>query len=577
MPGKHNMRYRMELGKWETEPEGKITSRTLVIGHRNPDTDSIAAATAYANLKACLGDYNYSAGCAGLPQKRTQFLFEKFNTPIPKVYNDVWPRITDIVTPCEHCLHEGETLLEATEILRKLRTERLPVTGADNKYIGMVSLFDLADRMFQTGSADDDEGFLGRSVTSSINLVAKALEADELSVHNENAQQTFYVYVGAMNLAQLKEHLIQQEWKQIALVVGDREDVHQMVIELGIGLLVVTGSCVIEKETIDLAKERGVSILQTHFDSATTVRRMKFSSPIELSLDASAQTYQISTKLRDIRSQILAANHNIFPAVNEENEFIGLFTKHDVQQKPPFSLALVDHNEIDQAVEGAEDVPISEIIDHHRLGMRPTDNPIRVINDVVGSTCTLVAEQYRQTGIEPKKNMAGIMLGGIVSDTLGLRSPTSTGRDRLALEWLARIAECDAETLEQEILNSGSPLANLSVEELVDSDLKIYEESGFKMAIGQIEEAGFENLATCKDAIRQELKKRCTASKYDFIALMVTNIVRTTSVMIATGDSRIFNNIPFDKLEDDMYDLPGFVSRKKQLLPAILNLIQSGV
>ncbi len=563
-------RYRIELGKWQ-QPAAQKDRQTIIIGHKNPDTDSVAAAAGYAFYKEMMGEEGYIAACAGLPQKRTKFIFKKFGVSLPVIVNDVWPRVSDISHESEQPLRDNQTILEATESLRKDRLERLPVVDKDNKYIGMVSLFDLADRLFQS-SGNIGEGILDRSVNSSIKLAADALEAQKLTVCDEDELVLMQVYVGAMNLYHMKSRLMENDPRSAALVVGDRGEIHNLAVELGIRLLVITGGCEIDPEFIKQAKNNGVSILRTNHDSASTVRRLKFSSPLNMSLDEHARPYTMSERLCDIKREVLSANYDGFPVVDNNGQFSGMFYKRDLQKDSPTGLVLVDHNELSQAVDGACDVPVREIIDHHRLAMESTDQPIRVCNDIVGSTCTLIAEQFRQSNLIPTRAIAGILLGGIVTDTLLLRSPTSTMRDKVMLEWLAELADCDPQQLEEDILASGSPLANLSPTELVEADLKNYNENNFSFSIGQIEEAGFENLAKRKDELQAEMEKQVKERGLDFIGLLVTNIVRSTSVMLVAGNDTLLSMLPYEKLDAGIYDLPGVVSRKKQLLPVLLNI-----
>lgn len=573
MQNNQSQRYKIELGTWQ-QPSVQEHKQTIIIGHKNPDTDSVAAAAGYAAFKEMTGEQGYIAACAGLPQKRTRFIFQKFGVSLPVIVNDVWPRVSDIMHKNDNYLQSDQTILEATESLRQQRLERLPVVDGEKKYLGMVSLFDLADRMFQS-SGNTGEGILDRSVNTSISLAAKALEAEIVCSCDEDELELLNVYVGAMNLHHMKNRLKEKNPRTAALVVGDRGEIHYLGIELGIRLMVITGGCGIDPEFIKEAKENKVSILRTNHDSASTVRRLKFSSPLSMSLDSHAHPFVLKERLCDIRHEVLSANYDGFPVVDRNHVFSGIFYKQDMQKNSATGLVLVDHNELSQAVDGAGDVPVREIIDHHRLAMASTDQPIRVLNDIVGSTCTLVAEQFRQRGLTPKPCIAGILLGGIVTDTLLLRSPTSTMRDKVMLEWLAEIAECDPKQLEEDILASGSPLANMKAVELVEADLKSYEENGCVFAIGQIEEAGFENLAKRKKELQEQMQEELLKRGLDFIGLLVTNIVRSTSVMLICGNETLISKLPYEKIEPGMYDLPGVVSRKKQLLPVLLNITEN--
>ena len=550
----------------------------VVIGHKNPDTDAIASAHSYAALKRQLGHANVSAACAGLPSARTEFLFKRFDVPLPPVLADAHPRVRDFFDARPPVLRAGQTLLEAMSLFKQTRRRRLPVIDAKGAYRGMVSLFDLADRMvvqeWETGAEGGGGSLVGREVETSISHAAEVLKARPLSLHREGHVEIFEVYVGAMSEKTLRERMAERENGRIALVVGDREEVHRMAVDLKLRLVILTGNSLIDEALLKKARALGVSILRTSFDSATTIRRLKFSSPCELRLQADATALHVEEKLADVRDVMAREREDSFAVVDERGKFLGALSKEDVDGEAPLQLILVDHNEISQAVDGAEEVPIVEILDHHRLGPPPTQTPILFINDVVGSTCTLVAEQFRRFGRTPSASDAGILMGGVITDTLLLRSPTSTARDRLALEWLKPIARAEPEALAQEIFQVGSSIAVQRPRQVVSGDKKDYESGKYRFAVSQVEEVGFENFFAHRADLLRELKAIRRDEKLDFFGLLVTNVVRETSMLLCAGEKRILDRLNYTRLDENTFDLPGVLSRKKQLLPHLLNIMQ---
>ena len=560
----------------ETEPPDN--TRIIVIGHKNPDTDSIAAATVYAELKRALGVKNVSSACAGLPSSRTQCLFRKFSVPLPLILMDVYPRLKDVINPSPVTISAGHTLIEALTLLQKTKLRRLPVVGAQGDYMGMVSLFDLADRMIRQAWEDGDEagggeGLVGREVQTSIAHISEVLKGSALSLHRENERELYEVYVAAMSETSLRKRMSTRNPENLVLIVGDRHDIHQMAVDLKLRLVIVTGNFEISPDLTARARAQGTSILQTPFDSATTVRRLKFSAPAELMLQEDTVTFNPDEKLSEVKDWITGNLEDTFPVVDNNGKLVGVFNKGDLDGDLPVKLILVDHNEMDQAVDGADELPIIEILDHHRLGSHSTQTPIVFINDVVGSTCTLVAEQFRRFGLTPTPQMAGIMMGGIITDTVLLRSPTATSRDRIALDWLQSIAQVEPKALADEILAAGSTIATQSPRQVLTADKKPYKTEKCKFAVSQVEEVGFENFFQHRSELLAEMRRIQEEDELDFFGLLVTNVVRETSMMLCVGDKRLLDMLNYNRLDEHTFDLPGVMSRKKQLLPHLLKVM----
>lgn len=476
-------------------------------------------------------------------------------------------------------VYTGQTLLEAMDFLRCSQMSRVPVTSQDGRFVGMISLFDLADRMFQKARNTDfegtGEGVVGKSIETTIKLAAHSLNARVASLAGDaDSMRRFNVYVGAMSLSKLQADILRENREQMTIVVGDRDDIHRLLIENGVALMIVTGNAPVDLDLLKLARTNSTTVLQTPFDSATAVRRLKFSSPVDGSLQPYITRFASQDKISDIVHQVRSKREDNFPVLDKDNTLLGTLSRFALDEDSAVQLVLVDHNELNQAVKGASEVPIVEILDHHRINMAPTNQPIVVINDIVGSTSTLVTERYRMAGLEPAPEIAGILMGGLISDTLLLRSPTTTDRDRQALEYLKARSGADPEKLLQEYYNVGSMIATLPTTDLLAADRKIYHVGNATFAVSQVEEAGFENFLHSQGDIMKALAAYVEETESAFAALFITDVVRENSLLAVAGSPKYLHALPFHSRETNLYDLKGIVSRKKQLLPALLKAFE---
>ena len=541
---------------------------TIVIGHRNPDTDSIAAAYALAELRRHAG-LNVTPACAGLPGERTEYIFKRFNVPLPESRTDVSPRVRDVMNTEPQCVLKGKSLIDAISLLEQYQINRLPVIDQEHKFCGMLSLFRMLSDLLQISDEGAGSSLTGRKVRSSISLIKDVLNGDALSLHRKNDIQDFEVYVAAMNIESFKEHIPRNNPENLAIVVGDRADIHLMAINLNARIMIVTGSRRVDEVVVQAARSKGVSIIKTPYDSATVIRRLKFSCPVELQANPDTDTFHTDDRLSDIRRTVLAQHEDIFPVLDDQNRLLGTFGKTDLDRHP-LRLILVDHNEFEHGIDGIEEVPVIEVVDHHRLGMPPTAVPIRITCDIVGSTCTLVTEMYLNEKAIITPAIAGVLMGGIIADTLMLRSPTTTARDRMALQYLETITGVKAENLTQEIFQVGSLIARLSPREVLTADKKDFTCGKFKFAIAQIEEVSFDQFSAKEADLLEQAEDLVATEQLDFFGLLVTNVVRENSVMLTAGKNELLRALPWRKVHDQLYDLPGILSRKKQLLPQLI-------
>ena len=291
-------------------------SRTLIIGHKNPDTDSISSAVGYAALKKKQGVKNVIPACAGIPTARTEFLFKKFKMKLPLTVKDVYPRLKDIINRTPAVVRPDQVLLEAMNAIQESHWYRIPVVCDNDNFMGMISLFDLSNRLFKTSETEEiagsRHGVLTREVRTSVDLAARTLSADMLTLYNEHNLETLHVYVAAMSLTRFRNHILEHKPENLVVVVGDREDIQYMAVELQVRLLIVTSNSPIGNGIIEIAREKGTSILQTKFDSASTVRRLKFSIPVENMVQKDVKVFNINEKISDVRRIVMNSPEDIF-------------------------------------------------------------------------------------------------------------------------------------------------------------------------------------------------------------------------------------------------------------------------
>ena len=545
---------------------------TYIIGHKNPDADAICSAIAYANLKILQGHKGYIPARCGNTNARIDTILQKFSQPTPLFVGDVSPLVKDIMMRNVVHINEEATLFEALELIDKHDVRVLPVTNTNKELQGYVSIFQMGDYFVPKFK----EPRAMRQVHTSINDVVTALKADVKYVRDEDNLEGMFVKIGAMDIRSFGKFTAADAIpaSETIVIVGDRWDIQQRSIQIGVRLLVITGSLGVDQEVIDLAREKGVSLIISPYDSATTAWTIRTASRISKLVESNSVVFGPDQRLNQVRRRIANSNAQAFMVTDEANRLIGLFTKTDVLKPNKTNLILVDHNEMTQAVPGASEVNIKEVIDHHRLGIS-TAQPIRFINDPVGSTCTIIAQLFRQSNIEPTPEIAGIMMSGIISDTLNLTGPTATEQDTEVITWLEGIAGIKANELAMEIFNSGSILLSMAADEVISSDQKFYEENEFRFSVSQIEELGFSNFWDHSEELSEALESFVKNENLDFACVLVTDINHHNSLLLVKGDDEFINNISYPAVQKShIYDLKGIVSRKKQLIPFITSTLK---
>jgi manganese-dependent inorganic pyrophosphatase len=413
-----------------------------------------------------------------------------------------------------------------------------------------------------------------RRVCASIQNLARTLGGRVLVPSGPEHEREFTLMVASMQLESFKERLAALDPQHLLVIVGDRVRIQKMALEARVAVLIVSGNNDVPPELIEAAQRAGVSLLVSPHDSATTALLCRAAITVEHMVHEQFLSFQDDELLEEVQAMATASHFHVFPVLDSEKQTIGILSKSDFLKKPDRKLILVDHNELSQAVPGADQVEILEIIDHHRLGALTTTQPILFRNEPVGSTSTIVAECFFRNQVELSKNLAGLLLAGLVSDTLNLTSPTSTERDGQILRRLEKISGVNAGSFLEKLFASGSVLTSSPPDEAILADCKEFAEQGQTFSAAQIEEVGFETFWKRKDELFEALERHRARKKYFFAVLLVTDVSRKSSLMLVAGPPALQRTIDQPLLQPGVFEMPGFVSRKKQLLPYLADCLK---
>lgn len=542
-----------------------------VFGHRNPDTDAICSAIAYADFLRRTTRPDAVAACCGAPNERTEFALRQAKIGMPRIIMDVRPELKDICNREIVFARPSDVFYDVYTLMNKHGLRSIPVLDDNDCLIGLATLLDLLDLVFRGGM----EASQSRGVRSTLRNVVSVLGGEFQHEVDPDRTEDLIVTVGAMSAGGFTNRLSEFPPEKLLVVSGDRPTIQLPALEMGVRALVVTGGFELSSGLVELARIRGVAVIRSNFDTASTTTRIKAAQVIEDAIDRDCQTLSAKMPVTAAKQLIFRSSQPVFPVV-EGKKLIGVLSKSDLVHPPRPQLILVDHNELGQAVEGAEEADIIEVLDHHRIGgSLKTTGPIRFTMDPVGSTCTMVARMYRQAGINPEPGMALCMASGIISDTLYLRSPTTTDVDRDILEWLQKFCKLPIEQFATDFFQIGSALRSCSPDKVVREDCKQFEEGGKRFSISQIEEIGFDLFWQRQHELAKALGDLANEFSLDFAALMVTDISSNGSLLLMSSEPDGWDEINYPQLEDKLYKLDNVVSRKKQLLPLISSLLES--
>jgi manganese-dependent inorganic pyrophosphatase len=532
-----------------------------VTGHRNPDTDTISSAIGYAELKAQLDPENvYAPARLGEVNAQTRWALGKSGATEPKLLKHIMLRVKDVMSKDLVTAHKNDPLRNVGLAMAHRGISLVPIVEDDGAICGLITERNLA-RMYIRESTEAST-FAGTPV--SVNSMVEVLEGELLA--GEDKEHSGKLWVISRSVASMGQ---QMESGDI-VVIGDRPEGQRRAIELDAGVLVVSNGLMPEDDVLKMAEEKGTTVILSPHDSYITSRMVQLSVPCWEVMSEDPLTVDTEELITDITQQVMAVHYRAVIAVDGDNVPLGIVTRTDLLNPQPRRVLLVDHAEKGQSVPGVEQAQVVEILDHHHLGNVETKDPIPATFDPVGSTATLVLERFKASGVRPTDPTAKMLLAALLSDTVIFNSPTTTERDREIARYLEGLLDLDAREFGMEMFEASSDVSSLSAEEVIGVDQKEYDlgEPG-SMSISQIETVG-RGLLERKDELLDALEDLRQDNGYLFAALMVTDIIDQGTELLCVGECDAVERVFEAKAEDGVIDLPGVMSRKKQVAPRLL-------
>jgi manganese-dependent inorganic pyrophosphatase len=535
-----------------------------VTGHRNPDTDTIASAIAYAEYKNLVDPENhYAPARLGEVNTQTEWALKRSGAQSPKLLPHIMLRVKDVMHTDLLTAHRDDPLRNVGLAMSKRNIGQVPIVDDDGSLIGLVTERDLA-RMYIRESRGastfaDSPVYVGAMV--------EVLEG-ELLVGEEDRQYSGNLWVISMSVDSMGQSMQPGD----VVVIGDRPKSQRRAIDLGAGVLVVSNGVRPDDEILEMARERGTTVILSPLDSYVTSRLIQLSVPSWEVMSENPLTVDPDDLITEITGSVMEVHYRAAIAVDHNNVPLGVVSRTDLLNPQPRRVLLVDHAETGQSVKGVEKAQVVEILDHHHIGDIETNTPIPAVFDPVGSTATLIVERFKASGLRPEESTATMLLAAVLSDTVILNSPTTTERDREVVGYLEEMLDVDAVEFGMEMFEASSDVSEVSAEEIVNRDAKEYGTSSGKMSVSQVETVGT-GLLERKDELLDALEDLRARNDYIFSALMVTDIIEGGTELLCAGDCAPVERAFDERTEDGVIDLPGVMSRKKQVAPRLLAVL----
>lgn len=535
-----------------------------ISGHKNPDTDSIVSAIAYANLKNQVSKENFVPLRLGNLNRETSYVLERFGFEEPALMESIKPRVKDLAMDEPLCVRENLSLFEAVDLLQEEKRHTLFVTE-EGKLFGLVSLQDLW-RSYSDVWADE----ILYDAKTPIENILKVLRGEvvagkEVRVHKRGAMRVF------ANAPKKTTNAIQ---KNDVVIVGNRREDQLECIDREVSMLILTRNAQMDPDVVKKAEEKNIMVLRTSLSTFMTARLLPQAVPIAYRMTRSdLRVFHLDQDLDELRKEFMETRFRSYPVLDGDDKVVGSISRYHLLQAQKPGLIMVDHNEANQSIDDIDYADILEVIDHHRVAAPIFNEPIFFRNEPLGATATIVAKMFFEEEIEPSKEMAGLLLSAILSDTLEFRSPTSTEEDRRIVKRLGEIAGLDPHTYAMEMFREGTKFHKEDIKSLVQGDVKTYEIKDKRCRIGQVFTM---DLSTAKDLERnfqKAMEDLLKISQEDLFILMVTDILQEESLLLCVGKLKEDMQRHIDETwKDGFFLMPKLLSRKKQLLPKALSL-----
>ena len=539
-----------------------------VTGHRNPDSDSICAAISYAALKNKIGEIPAIPVRLGNVSRETQFILDYFNVKAPEFLETVKLKVEDLKIDNISPISPDISLKMAWNIMRDKNVKTIPVGDANDHLLGVLSVSNLTSSYMDIW----DNKILSKSEATIDNII-DTLSAKAFYINKDVKVFPGKICVAAMQPNSLKEHIESGD----IVIVGDRPEIQEEVINENVSLMILIGSTTLSEELLEKAKKAGITVISTPHDSFTAARLIIQSIPVRyVMIKDDIVSFSTEDLVEDVKEAMLESRYRSYPVIDSEGKVIGTISRYHLISNFKKKVIQVDHNERAQSVPGLEEAEVLEIIDHHRVADIQTNNPIYFRNEPIGSTSSIVSKCYFENGIRPSKEIAGILCGAIISDTLLFRSPTCTEQDKYLCNKLAEIAGINIEEFAKEMFKAGTSLQGKTVEQIFNQDFKPFTMGDTKIGVAQVNTMDIEGFMPLKEEMLTYMNKKAEESGFDMVMLLLTDILNEGSQILVAGKKPEIVEDAFSiKLEDSMSFLPGVLSRKKQVIPPLTSSIMS--
>ena len=547
----------------------KAAHKVVVIGHRNPDTDSICSAIAYAELKNRTSDLVCEPRRAGKMNQETEFVLKKFGVKPPRMCTDVNPKIRDVDYREMPGIPGSTSLRKAWEIMRDQQIDTLPVTNADNELEGVITVKDIA-----TANMDVfDTGILAKSRTSFRNIL-ETLNGTMAVGSADDICATGHIRIGTATPEMLESTVEKGD----IVILTNRYESQLCAIEKEASLLILCNNAKVGRTIQRIAEETGVAIMTTPVDTYAAGKLISQCAPISYYMTRSdIMKFTLVTPVADVTRVMAKVRHRYFPILDEDGKYCGMVSRRNIIALRKRRIILVDHNEATQAVEGFDQAEILEIIDHHRIGSLETSGPVYFRNQPVGCTATIITQMYDENGVEIPPQIAGLLLAAILSDTLVFRSPTCTPLDEALAKRLAKIAGVEIDEFASEMFEAGEKLDGKTAEEVFLQDFKVFMCGDIRFGVAQGSYMTRKNLLAAEALLQPYLEEARNKQNVEDIYMLLTDVPKEESVVISDGryaSEVLSDGFETQPAEDGSFTLPGVVSRKKQFIPALMTAYQ---
>ncbi len=536
-------------------------NKVLIFGHKKPDTDSVVAAISLSYLKNKLG-MSCEPRVLGEINSETKFILDYFNIKHPKYLNDVKLEVKDVNYLKNNFVSEYESVYKCFNYMTDKKISTLPIIDNNGKYCGAVSMKDIAK-----DSVNGDWEILNTSYKNIIDT----LNGREIAKYDEEI--TGNILIASYRSTTFIENV--DLTPDTILIVGDRHSIIEYAIEKNVKMIILTGGSQIKEEHLKIAKEKRINIISTNYNTFNVARKIGLCNYItKIDIDKNVTYVNETTDLNDFIDLANRTKYSNFPVINKDGKCLGIIRLADTAERNKKQVILVDHNEAEQSVDGLHDANIVEIIDHHKIGTLGTTMPINFRNMPVGSTNTIIYNLFKENNVEIPSDIAGIMMSAIISDTLLFKSPTTTEIDKDIVRRLSEIAQLDYKKFAMDMFKAGSMIKNKSPEEILYADFKNFNIDGARIGIGQLSTVSPDDVINRKQDYIDLLNRIGKENDYKLIALFVTDIINNCSYCFFNDKGKLILENSFDK---DFYQgikMDGILSRKKQIIPAIMNTLE---